>query len=135
MMKKENETQIEPVGCALEPAYAGTYKMEDTIEMMKSPHYRTRFVAEYVQLKIRYEKLKHLLSRWEAFGNKFSELEKPPVDEEERMEDFINWLGFVPTCSFRLLRAQQEQMGELLHTLEVRAAVEDIDLRLVTIKL
>ena len=118
-----------------ETTYAGIYEMADTIDMMKSPDYKTRFIAEYVQLKIRYEKLKHLLNKREAFNNKFYDYSKAPVSDEQSMKDLIDWLGFKPSCSFRLLKEQREQMGELLHTLEVRAEIEGINLTKVTIQL
>lgn len=118
-----------------ETSYAGIYEMADTIDMMKSPDYKTRFIAEYVQLKIRYEKLKHLLNKWEAFNNKFYDYNKAPASDEQSMKDFIDWLGFLPSCSFRLLKTQQEQMEELLHTLEVRAEIEGINLTKITIQL
>lgn len=114
------------------PTYAGIYELKDTAKMMTSSDYKVRFVAEYIQLKIRYEKLKYLLTKWNAFGRRFeANIERP----SEELTKFIEWLGFKPSCSFELLREQQTQMGELLHTLEVRAVIEGIDLRLVTIKL
>lgn len=115
------------------PTYAGIYELKDTAKMMSSSDYKIRFVAEYIQLKIRYEKLKHLLTKWEAFGRRFESDIKKPADE--CVTEFVEWLGFLPSCSFELLKEQQRQMGELLHTLEVRSIIEGIDLRLVTIKL
>lgn len=134
-MTKEKELQSELGECMPEPDYAGTYVMVDTVYLMQSKDYTTRFIAEYVQLKIRYEKLKHLLNKWEAFNNKFYDYGKAPASDEQSMKDFIDWLGFKPSCSFRLLKTQQEQMEELLHTLEVRAEIEGINLTKVTIKL
>lgn len=115
------------------PTYEGIYELKDTAKMMTSSDYKVRFVAEYVQLKIRYEKLKHLLNKWNAFGRRFESDIRKPVDE--CVTEFVEWLGFLPSCSFELLREQQAQIGELLHTLEVRSIIEGIDLRLVTIKL
>ena len=134
-MLKEKETQLGSGECMPEPDYAGTYTMVDTVYLMQSKDYKTRFIAEYVQLKIRYERLKHLLNKWQAFNNKFYDYSKEPVSDEQSMKDFIDWLGFLPSCSFRLLKTQQEQMEELLHTLEVRAEIEGINLTKVTIQL
>ena len=117
-----------------QPTYAGIYELKDTAKMMTSPDYKIRFVAEYIQLKIRYEKLKYLLTRWEAGGRRF-DMDRPCHSPEEYEKDLTDWLGFLPSCSFGLLKEQQRQMGELLHTLEVRSIIEGIDLRLVTIKL
>lgn len=40
--------------------------LADTVDLMNSEDYRDRFVAEYIQLKIRYEKLKDFNTRIEA---------------------------------------------------------------------
>lgn len=115
------------------PEYAGTYTFEDTKDMMTSPDYKIRFVAEYVQLKIRYEKLKAMLNKWTAFDEKFGgQISNPEFNYNIQLED---WMGFIPSCPFGLLRAQQSVMGEYLHQLEVRAVIEDIDLTLVTVSL
>ena len=37
--------------------------LNDTIEKMNSADYKERFIAEYQQTKIRYEKLKHFNTR------------------------------------------------------------------------
>jgi len=103
--------------------------LHDTAALMLSPNYKERFIAEYVQTKIRYERLKHLLTKWEAFNEQNSTL---ILGYTERLE---RWLGFKPTCPFHTLCEQQKQMGELLHTLELRAAMEEIDLKQVSIRL
>lgn len=115
------------------PRYKYELSLADTATMMTDPDYKVRFIAEYAQTKIRYEKLKHLLTRWEAFNSK--EHNAVPELSSTYIQRLTEWLGFLPTCPFDLLLEQQHQMGMLLHTLELRAALEGIDLRLVTIKL
>lgn len=81
----------------------------DTVELMNSKDYRDRFVAEYIQTSFRYEKLR-------AFNTRI-----------ETMEDYDH--GEVEhDCPLELLKEQQRVMGELLHILEIRAVIEDIDL-------
>jgi len=115
------------------PPYSGLYELKDAAKMITSSDYKIRFVAEYVQLKIRYEKLKYLVTQWEAFN--LREHNTVPELSSTYTQRLAEWLGFLPSCPFDLLSDQQHQMGVLLHTLEVRAVIEDIDLRLVTIKL
>ena len=116
-------------GC---PIYDKTFTLKDTAKLMVSKNYKERFVAEYVQLKIRYEKLKYLLTKWEAFEY----IPHPEVRSEKDWKEAIErWLGFTPSCSKDLLREQQDLMGRLLHVLELRAVIEEIDLKSVTIKL
>ena len=107
--------------------------LAETTTLMLSTNYKERFIAEYAQTKIRYEKLKNLLTRWEAFNEK----EKNAIPELQLTytERLAKWLGFLPSCPFDLLLEQQHQMGLLLHTLELRAAIEEIDLKLVIIEL
>lgn len=81
--------------------------LEDTIEKMTSSLYNERFVAEYMQLKIRYEKLKDFCNRIEV-----AEMmnEEPPIHD----------------CPLELLREQQKLMGLYLSVLEKRAIIENI---------
>ena len=88
---------------------------DHTIEMMRSPDYKERFKAEYLQAKIRYERLKAFNTRIEA-GERFcfgggKTVEAPKHD-----------------CPFELLMEQQHIMGQYLHILEVRAVIEGINL-------
>lgn len=76
-----------------------------TAELMGSADYKERFVAEYYQTKIRYEKLHEMCIRYEA-----------------------GTLDFEPTCSLELLTKQMAAMGQYLHCLEVRAQIEGIEL-------
>lgn len=97
--------------------------MAKTADMMLSPDYKERFLAEYAQTKIRYERLKAMLTKWEAFDQSSKATCSLP-----------NWLGFEPSCSYGTIREQQKLMGELLHILEVRAVIEDIDLKKVVVE-
>ena len=81
----------------------------DTEHLMKSSDYRERFVAEYLQTKIRYEKLK-------AFCNKIEAAQLMIAPEPEH------------DCPYDILRQQQKAMGEYLHILEIRAVIEHINL-------
>ena len=83
----------------------------DTVELMNSKDYQDRFVAEYIQTALRYEKLK-------AFNTAIE-----TAEDWMHSEDMIDY-----DCPRELLREQQKVMGEYLHLLEVRARIEDIDL-------
>ena len=85
-------------------------ELNETIELMTSENYKERFVAEYWQTKIRYEKLKDFCNKIEA--SHMSDNVKEPKHD----------------CSLELLREQQMYMGMLLHKLELRALIEEIDL-------
>ena len=86
-----------------------------TVDLMLSADYKQRFKAEYLQTKIRYERLKLLNTKIEAAHRvaceKGKELEMPPHD-----------------CPDMLLQEQQSLMGQYLRMLELRAVIEDIDL-------
>lgn len=85
-------------------------QLKDTVPYMLSDDYKVRFIAEYWQTKIRYEKLKDFCNKIEAY-----EMHNcgRPVQHD------------VPLY---LLKDQQSNMGEYLHILEVRAVIEKIDL-------
>ena len=91
------------------------YDLKNTTNFMNSDSYKERFIAEYWQAKIRYEKLK-------AFNNKIEASERTQYGSPKQVE--------MPThdCPSELLRHQQSVMGEYLHLLEVRAVIEDINL-------
>ena len=89
-------------------------ELKDTIVPMCSADYRDRFVAEYIQLKIRYERLKAFNTRIKAAVLSFGEEHEVEMPRHD--------------CPDELLREQQKLMGELLHVLEVRAVIEGIDL-------
>ena len=79
--------------------------LDDTCKMMSSPDYKYRFIAEYKQTKIRYEKLHKMIVKYEA-----------------------GTLDFTPTCPIELLKEQASYMGKYLYTLEVRAQLEGVNL-------
>lgn len=80
-------------------------ELNETVEMMNSKSYEERFMAEYVQLKIRMEKLNSMLKKYKS-----------------------NTLDFTPFCSYDLLNAQYKSMGLYASFLEDRAKVENINL-------
>lgn len=80
-------------------------ELKDTITMMNSVDYKERFIAEYLQTKIRYSKLHNMVIKHEA-----------------------NTLDFTPNCPMEVLRHQKEAMGKYLYVLEVRAEIEGIKL-------
>lgn len=90
-------------------------KLEHLVELMGSENYRDRFVAEYIQTRQRWEKLKRFNTKIEA-AVRTSGLDNG-VDEP------------IHDCPAGLLREQQAAIGEYLHLLEVRAVIEDIDLQ------
>ena len=79
--------------------------LADTYRLMQSDDYKERFLAEYYQTKIRYNKLHKMIIKYEA-----------------------DTLGFEPNCSIELLINQASAMGESLHILEIRAEIENIEL-------
>lgn len=78
--------------------------LSDTVDLMLSDNYKDRFVAEYAQTKIRYEKLHRSIIKIE------SGLQKP-----------VN-------CDLKLMKDQASAMGQYLYVLEIRALKENIDL-------
>lgn len=78
-------------------------ELKDTVAMMGSADYKERFVAEYAQLKIRYDKL-------------YAVLEKYAADK----------LDFKPTCPIEILYEQLDHMEAYLSVLETRADYEDV---------
>lgn len=73
---------------------------------MNSSDYKERFKAEYLQTKIRYEKLHTMTIKYEA-----------------------GTLDFEPSCSLELLKEQKSYMGNYLRMLEIRAEIEQINLK------
>ena len=82
-------------------------ELKETINGMTSANYNERFIAEYQQTKIRYEKLKRFCDVIEA--SQIAKIEEPKHD-----------------CPLALLREQQSIMGQYLHILELRAFIENI---------
>ncbi len=79
--------------------------LEDTIDLMLSENYKDRFVAEYAQLSMRFERLRAMLTRWDA-----------------------GCLEFTPTCPRAVLQEQADAMLAYMAVLEKRADLEGIDL-------
>ncbi len=75
----------------------------DTVDLMTSDDYKDRFMAEYYQVKIRYQKLKSILDKYEE-----------------------GTLDFEPSCSISLLMIQREIMEDYLNVLQDRAITENI---------
>lgn len=71
----------------------------------KENTYKTRLVAEYNELKDRYNKLHRILIKLDA-----------------------GTCEFTPSCSVDLLKKQALIMREYMNILEIRAQVEKIDL-------
>lgn len=84
-------------------------ELKDTVDGMLSTDYKERFVAEYQQTKIRYEKLKAFCNRIEAAV--MAGAAQPKHD-----------------CPLELLRKQQKYMGLYLAQLEMRAVIENVKL-------
>lgn len=80
-------------------------ELKDTVELMNSEDYKERFKAEYLQAKIRYDKLDAMTVKYEA-----------------------GTLNFEPKCSIELLKEQKKYMGNYIRTLKIRAEIEQIDL-------
>ena len=92
-------------------------ELADTAAGMTSPDYKERFRAEYIQTKIRYERLKAFNTKIEAAFR--TECERPEAKKAPMPPH---------DCPHDLLREQQEVMGHYLHILEVRAVIEGVDL-------
>lgn len=80
-----------------------TYTMNDAVKMVLSEDYKERFIAEYVETKIRYERLHNIIIKWCA-----------------GKADFVT--------DIELLEEQAKHMSNYLKTLEIRAVKEDIEL-------
>lgn len=77
----------------------------NTVELMGSNDYKDRFKAEYYQLKIRCDKLRKMVIKYEA-----------------------GTLDFTPDCPLELLKNQASAMEHYLYCLEIRAEIEKIEL-------
>ena len=74
---------------------------------MESKDYKERFIAEYIQLKIRMDALAGMLIKMEN-----------------------NMLDFTPKCSYDLLNGQLKAMNLYAEYLKERAEIEKIDLNI-----
>lgn len=77
----------------------------DTVQLMLSNDYKERFLGEYWQTKIRYDKLKAMCKKW---------------DNGE--------LDFEPTCDREIYDEQIWSMYGYMKILERRAEIEGIEL-------
>lgn len=84
-------------------------ELKDTIRYMVSEDYKERFVAEYQQLKIRYEKLKKFCNKIEV--SEMMEVKGPEHD-----------------CPLFILQGQLNHMERYLDLLEKRALIEEIEI-------
>ena len=80
-------------------------KLADTIELMTSADWTDRFVAEYLQTKIRYEKLHAMI-----------------VNRE------VGRVGFETPIPLESWKEQAKHMGLYLYELEKQAAIHGIEL-------
>lgn len=94
-------------------------ELKDTVELMQSSDYKERFIAEYWQTKIRYEKLKHF--------NNIITAARATTNNDVMVTD-VMVVEPKHDCPKYMLEEQQHLMGEYLHILEVRAIIEGIDL-------
>ena len=85
--------------------------LKNTVEMMNSKDYKERFRAEYLQTKIKYERLKAFCNKIEAANASPERVEKPAHD-----------------CPLYMLREQERVMRDYLAILEVRAVIEGVEL-------
>ena len=76
-------------------------ELKDTLQLMISDDYKDRFIAEYRQLVIRFEKLKKMVDNWDN-------------------------LSFVPICPKSTYNMQLRAMSDYITVLEARAAIEQI---------
>lgn len=82
-------------------------ELKETVELMNSNDYKERFLAEYFQVKIRYDKLKAMVEKW---------------DKRE--------LNFTPTCPRATYNIQLDGMKRYIDILEIRAKIENVDLNI-----
>lgn len=80
-------------------------ELKETVKMMESTDYKERFKAEYLQAKIRYDKLDEFTVKYEA-----------------------GTLNFTPSCTLELLKEQKKHMGNYIRCLKIRATIEKIEL-------
>lgn len=110
---KQEALQVYPASIEIrkikEKKEKNNMELKETVELMNSEDYKERFIAEYHQVKIRYEKLKNFCNKIEV---------ETMLGKEETKHD----------CPLGLLREQQEYMGLYLSVLEKRALIENVEL-------
>lgn len=108
---KQKSLQIYPASIEIrkikEKKEKNNMELKETVELMNSEDYKERFVAEYRQAKIRYEKLKNFCNKIEV---------EEMLGKEVTKHD----------CPLELLRKQQKYMGLYLSILEKRALIENV---------
>ena len=80
-------------------------ELADTCKLMVSPDYKERFLAEYIQVKNRYEGLKAMIDKWDASN-----------------------LPFTPTCPRETYNFQLRAMRDYMGILVIRAKIENINI-------
>ena len=80
-------------------------EIKDTVDMMLSEDYKERFVAEYWQLRRRYESLAKMIEKY-----------------------YLGKLNFKPDCPIELFQRQADLMYSYLVCLETRAKIDKIKL-------
>lgn len=86
-----------------------------TVNLMLSDNYKQRLLAEYLQLKIRIEKLENYLARINAQWHSCM------PNSEKRLTVFSS-------CDDDLLKQQLDEMKKYLFVLKQRLIIEDIEL-------
>lgn len=108
---KQKALQVYPASIEItkikEKKEKNNMELKETVELMNSEDYKERFVAEYHQVKIRYEKLKNFCNKIEV---------EEMLGKEVTKHD----------CPLELLREQQKYMGLYLSVLEKRALIENV---------
>lgn len=108
---KQKALQIYPASIEIrkikEKKEENNMELKETVELMNSEDYKERFIAEYHQVKIRYEKLKNFCNKIEV---------EEMLGKEVTKHD----------CPLELLREQQKYMGLYLSVLEKRALIENV---------
>lgn len=79
-------------------------ELKDTVTLMTSADYKERFKAEYYQLKIRRDKLKAMVDKWDS-----------------------GLLEFTPTCSRETYGFQLYVMDGYIDVLRMRAKAEGVE--------
>lgn len=79
--------------------------LADTTDLMNSEDYKERFIAEYYQLKIRYDSLNTMIVKIKA-----------------------GTLDFTPKCPVNTLEDQLYYMNDYMKILRIRAEIEGINL-------
>lgn len=110
---KQKDLQVYPASIEIrkikEKKEENNKELKEKVELMNSEDYKERFIAEYNQVKIRYEKLKNFCNKIEV---------ETMLGKEVTKHD----------CPLELLREQQKYMGLYLSVLEKRALIENIEL-------